>query len=243
MKKNIVVWAHRGASGDAPENTWAAFRLARLHGADGIELDVRLTADNVPVVMHDETLNRTTDAQGALQQYSLGELQHVDAGGWFAPQFAGESVPVLDRILQWAVGGVRLNIEVKEFAAGRAVVELLRRYPGCRALLSSFDHTLLAALRIRAPWLSIGFLSEARRWDQHIADAVACRAESIHPRQDQVTAEQVEACHVRGLAVYPWVVDDRVRFLELLEMGVDGMFTNYPDRLRRWRAGGDASPG
>jgi glycerophosphoryl diester phosphodiesterase len=232
--KQFVVWAHRGASGIAPENTLAAFRLAQFCGADGIELDVRPAADKVPVVMHDETLDRTTNAHGMLQRYAARDLQRIDAGSWFGPEFAGEPVPQLDGVLHWAGPDLLLNVEIKEFSAGMAVIDLLERYPDRRVLVSSFDHALLAALRARAPLLPIGFLSEARRWHEHLDAAIACRAESLHPRQDRVTAEQVEDCHVRGIKVYPWVVDGRERLLSLAAMGVDGVFTNYPARLRRW---------
>lgn len=231
--QNIIVWAHRGASGDAPENTLAAFKLAEQHGCDGIELDVRLTADGVPVVLHDDTLDRTTDVQGALAIYSAVDLRHIDAGSWFAAPFAGEVVPTLEQVLGWADGRLRLNLEIKEFAAGMAVKGLLERFPCCRVLVSSFDHALLEALRISAPEIPVGFLSEDRRWHRQVNAAVSCGAVSFHPRQDLVTSEQLEACHAQGLKVYPWVVDDASRFRALLRMGVDGVFTNYPARLRQ----------
>lgn len=233
--KKIVVWAHRGASCKAPENTLAAFRLAQRFGADGVELDVRLTADGIPVVMHDDTLDRTTDFNGELKDFSLADLQSVDAGSWFAPRYAGEPIPTLDQVLRWAASDLRLNLEIKEFAAGMAVVGLLERFPRCRALVSSFDHALLEALRRKATWLSVGFLSAQRHWVESIDDAVACGAESFHPRQDLVLPEHVRLCHARGLKVYPWVVDDRQRFKALLDMGVDGLFTNDPDQVCRWR--------
>lgn len=229
--KNVFVWAHRGASGVAPENTLAAFHAAEQAGANGVELDVRLSSDGCPVVMHDRTLDRTTNGRGPLAGFTLAELRRFDAGGWFAPQFAGEPVPGLEQVLKWASGRLRLNLEVKEFEAGLAVTALVKRYPACRVLLSSFDHGLLAALRKEAPWLPLGFLSEHRSWYREIEEAVACGAESFHPRQDFLAAEHVAQCHARGLKVYPWVVDDDERFRALLRMGVDGLFTNYPGRF------------
>lgn len=234
--KKIVIWAHRGASGDAPENTMSAFRLAEQAGADGIELDVRLTADGVPMVLHDDTLDRTTDIKGALATYSLRNLQHADAGSWFASQFAGEVLPALDQVLQWADERLSLNVEIKEYAAGMAVKDLLKHYPRCRVLVSSFDHGLLKALRANVPDLPVGFLSEDHCWHRQLKDAVSCGAHSFHPRQDLVTSEQITQCHALGLKVYPWVVDDLVRFKALLGMGIDGVFTNYPARLRQWQA-------
>lgn len=229
--KNVVVWAHRGASGEAPENTLAAFRAAERASADGLELDVRLTADGCPVILHDETLDRTTDGRGPLACCTLADLRRFDAGGWFGPQFVGEPVPMLEQVLKWAAGRLRLNLEIKEYAAGLAVAALVCRYPACRVLLSSFDHDLLAALRKQIPGLAIGFLSESRRWFEQIAAAAACGAESFHPRRDLLDGEQVALCHARGLKVYPWVVDDEATCRVLLGMGVDGFFTNYPGRF------------
>lgn len=234
--KKIVIWAHRGASGDAPENTMSAFRLAEKAGADGLELDVRLTADGVPMVLHDDTLDRTSDVQGALSAFCRNDLQHVDGGSWFAPQFAGEGIPALEQVLQWAEDRLYLNVEIKEYAAGMAVKELLDQFSRCRALVSSFDHELLKALRVSAPEMPLGFLSETCCWHQQLCDAVSCGAESFHPRQDLVTPEQIAQCHALGLKVYPWVVDDVARFRALLRMGVDGVFTNYPARLRQCQA-------
>jgi len=234
--EKIVFWAHRGASGDAPENTMSAFRLAEQAGADGLELDVRLTADGVPMVLHDDTLDRTTNVQGMLAAYSRRDLQHVDAGSWFAPQFAGEGIPALEQVLQWADERLYLNLEIKEYAAGMAVKELLNQFPRCRVLVSSFDHGLLKALRAQAPEMSVGFLSESRWWHRQLCDAASCGAKSFHPRQDLVTPGRIAQCHALGMKVYPWVVDDVARFRALLRMGVDGVFTNYPARLRQGQA-------
>ncbi|APG25261.1 MULTISPECIES: glycerophosphodiester phosphodiesterase [Syntrophotalea] len=243
MFQKTVIWAHRGASGKAPENTLAAFGLAELDGADGIELDVRMTADGVPVVMHDATLDRTTDDSGLLALRSLADLAGVDAGRWFGPQFAKESVPTLEQVLCQIQDRMLLNIEIKEFAAGVAVKRLLKRHARCRVLISSFDHAVLQALHLDAPELFLGYLSEDADWDRLIETAVANRAVSFHPRQDRVVAEQVELCHARGLKIFPWVVDEKKRAMTLLEMGVDGLFTNEPGSLRRWLAGVASSQG
>lgn len=233
--KRIIIWAHRGASGEAPENTLAAFRLAEQSGADGLELDVRLTADGKPVVLHDTALDRTTDLRGELASYRLCDVQHADAGIWFAKQFAGEVLPTVEQVLQWAGGRLYLNLEIKEYAAGIAVKELLERFPRCRVLISSFNHELLKALRENVPQISVGFLSETRRWHRQLRAAVSCGAESFHLRQDLITSEHVAQCHALGLKVYPWVVDDPGRFGVLLRMGVDGVFTNFPKRLCQWK--------
>ncbi len=108
------IFAHRGASGYAPENTMAAFQLAYWQGADGIETDVHLTKDNIPVLMHDERVNRTTDGSGFIQGYTLHQLKQLDTGSWFSPKFTGSRVVTLDEFLVWIRDkALYLNIELK----------------------------------------------------------------------------------------------------------------------------------
>ena len=108
-----LVIAHRGASGSAPENTMAAFSLAVERGAEVVELDVQMTADGYPVVIHNATVNRTTDGTGLVREKTLAELQTLDAGSWFETRFAGERVPTLEEVVTWARGRVALAIEIK----------------------------------------------------------------------------------------------------------------------------------
>jgi len=225
------VWAHRGASRRAPENTLAAFALAADSGADGIECDVHLSRDGVPVVIHDETLARTTDGRGAVGAKTLSELRRLDAGGWFGPAWGGEPIPTLEEVLSFAGSTLRVNIEIKSSAAGRAVLELLAAWPEARVLISSFDHRLLAALRRESATLPLGFLCESRLWRRAFRRAVSQRAESFHPRRDRLSPAMLKACHDAGLKVYPWTVDSPVEMRSLLRRHVDGWFTNEPATL------------
>lgn len=232
----FFLWAHRGASGAAPENTMAAFRGAEEAGADGIELDVQLSRDGVPVVIHDDTVDRTTDGGGAVGRLLLRELRALDAGSWFGPSFAGEAVPTLEEVLDWAGGRLRLNVEIKAAAAGSAVLELLRAFPRARILLSSFDHALLVRLRQADPDLPLGFLLDSPFWRRAVQRAAACGAESLNPRHDHVSGSMVATCHRLGLLVYPWTVDEPGRLERLVRLGVDGAFTNVPaEAVRRRR--------
>ena len=226
------LWAHRGASGRAPENTLAAFRAALEDGADGIELDVHLSRDGVPVVIHDPDLERTTNGRGAVAVRTLRELQGLDAGSWFAPEFAGERLPTLEEVFAWAGDRLLLNVEIKDAAAGRAVLLLYQSHPGVRILVSSFDHRLLAHLRRQAPALPLAFLWESRFWHRAVARAAAAGARSFHPRADRTSRQLVRACHCRGLQVFPWTVDSPETARKLLLQGVDGVFTNHVGRLR-----------
>ncbi len=231
MDKNFFVWAHRGASAEAPENTLAAFTAAEAAGADGIELDVHLSRDDVPVVIHDSTVDRTSSGHGAVARLRLSELRRLDAGSWFSPRFAGEPVPTLEEVLHWAEGRLRLNLEIKEYAAGQAILKLLPLYPRARILVSSFDHKLLAALRRLYPELPLGFLLDSVFWRGAVRRAVAAGAESLNPREDLVSRPLLAACRHHGLAVYPWTVDALPRISILARMGVAGVFTNDPLRV------------
>lgn len=224
----LFIWAHRGASSLAPENTLAAFILAESSGAPGIELDVHLSRDGVPVVIHDDTLDRTTSGKGAVRKARLAEIRSLDAGSWFAPAFAGEAVPTLEEVLRWAGSRLRLNIEIKTVEAGNAVLDLLAAFAEARVLVSSFHHPALVALKVRCPELAVGFLSDSPFWGKGLIRARDCGAESFNPRADRVSRRLVRACAEAGLKVFPWTVDDPDQFHRLRLLGVDGVFTNRP---------------
>ena len=232
---DFFIWAHRGASADAPENTLVGFVAAEAAGADGIELDVHLSRDGVPVVIHDERVERTTDGRGAVSELRLGELRRLDAGSWFSPRFAGEPIPVLEEVLDWADDRLRLNIEIKDASAGRALLDLLPRYPRARVLVSSFNHRLLESLRRVEPRLPLGFLFEEEGWQRVLRRALACGAESLHPREDRVSRPLLAACKRARLAVYPWTLDEPGRIRALRRLGIDGLFTNDPLAVARRR--------
>jgi len=227
-QRQFFIWAHRGASAVAPDNTLAAFAEAEAAGADGIELDIHLCRDGIPVVIHDDDVERTTDGRGQVAGLRLAELRRLDAGSWFSPRFAGEPVPTLEEVLTWAGDRLRLNLEIKDYLAGAAIVELLRQFPVARVLVSSFNHRLLADLRRAEASLPLAFLVDSRFWRGAVHRAAAAQAESLHPRQDLVDRVMSAACHHHGLAVYSWTVDDPQRIRELERLGVDGVFTNDP---------------
>ena len=236
-ESRLMIWAHRGASGRAPENTLAAFRAAEADGADGIELDVHLSRDGVPVVIHDDTLERTSDGRGPVGEINLAELRRLDAGSWFGAAYAGEGVPTLAEVFTWAEDRIRINVEIKDAAAGRKVCELLQAYPQVRVLVSSFDHRLLAQLRRVAPLLPLGFLCDSLFWHRALSRAVAAGAESFHPRLDRTGRHLIQACQGKGLRVYPWTVDSPRQALRLWRLGIDGLFTNHPAALFSLREG------
>jgi glycerophosphoryl diester phosphodiesterase len=233
MKDGFFVWAHRGASRIAPENTLAAFRAAEAAGADGIELDVHLSRDGVPVVIHDDTLDRTTDGHGPVRKARWSELRRLDAGKWFSADFSAERLPSLEEVLSWAAGRLRLNLEIKDTLAGRAVLELLSDFPRARILVSSFDHRLLEDLHMGVPDLPLAFLVDSRFWRRALSRAAACGAEALNPRYDRVSRPMITSCRSRGVAVYPWTVDEAETLVHLCRLGVDGVFTNDPESVVR----------
>lgn len=230
----LFVWAHRGASALAPENTLAAFRAAEAAGADGLELDVHLSRDGVPVVLHDDTLERTSDGRGPVAELTLEELQRLDAGSWFSPDFSGEKIPTLQEVLRWGGNRLRFNVEIKDSAAAQAVLDLSRSYPQASIVLSSFDHDVLSRLRCSAPQLPLAFLWEQPDWATAVERAAACAAESFNPLFHYLSAELITACHQRGLAVYPWTVDAVAGLERCGQLGVDGLFCNDPLRVLDW---------
>lgn len=225
------IWAHRGASNEAPENTLAAFALAAAYGADGLELDIHLSHDDVPVVLHDETLERTTDGQGPVASWRLSDLQELDAGSWFRADYAGENLPTLLEVLAMFSGHLRLNLEVKEARAGLAVLDLLRDFPAADVLVSSFDWRLLARLRQLDAELPLGLLLDDGDWHRALRTAVELRAATLHPPVARVSRPLIAACHAASLPVHAWTVDDPAAARSLARAGIDGLFTNDPDRL------------
>lgn len=234
----VRVWAHRGASAEAPENTLTAFLRAVDLGARGIELDVQLTRDGVPVVLHDPTLERTTDGRGWVGDWNWAELRRLDAGGWFDKTFAGERIPSLSEVLAVVPEEVWVNIELK--TAPEAYPGLEERVAACvraagrrRVIYSSFDHSALERLGRMDPQAKLGLLYDGyllAPWDY--ARQAGLRVSSLHVRHWFVGRALVRAAHRRGLAVFAYTVNDPRRAAHLFRWGVDGLFTDNPRMLR-----------
>lgn len=223
--------AHRGASGRFPENTLRAFAAAVEAGADMCELDVRLTSDGGLAVIHDDTVDRTTDGRGAVGSLTLESLKRLDAGIKFGAEFIGERIPTLEDVFDLAGERIGLNIELKAAGAEPRVCELIRaRSAETRTIVSSFDWDALARIRHMAPRIRVGLL--ASRWPARLLGAASeMNADAIHPRFDMVTEDLCIAAHKRAVSVYVWTVDDPAAMRRLIAYGVDGIMTNFPRRL------------
>jgi glycerophosphoryl diester phosphodiesterase len=224
-----LIIGHRGASGDAPENTLAAFELALQQGADGIEFDVRLSADGQVVVVHDATVDRTTNGVGAISKLTLAELQALDAG-------LGQNIPSQDEVFESFGRSLLYNVEIKALSRRNDALELAvadrveAHGLQSQVLVSSFSpfsvrrarkhltrSTMLAHIR-QSGWLRV-----AHR---------LIRAEADHPHYPLVDAAYMEWARKRGLRVHVWTVNDAATAKEMARLGVHGIISNYPGQIR-----------
>lgn len=247
-----LVIAHRGASADAPEHTFAAYDQAVADHADVIECDLQLTKDGVLVCLHDTTVDRTTGgtATGRIDSFTLAQLRTMDFGAWFGPEFAGASVVPFEEQLRCYRGtGVRFYAETKAPAeySGKmepALVKLLRRLdlvPRGRAdvdrstvIVQSFDLGSLQAVKRLAPSLPTAWLWVAPSPEAPADGTRPAGVDVMAPTDTAVLANPglVAVVHTDGGAVHTWTVDDPAEMEQLLDLGVDGIFTNHPDVLR-----------
>jgi len=235
------VFGHRGAMGYAPENTFASFELAVAQGVDAIELDVHLTADDELVVIHDHRLERTTNGRGPVREHALAEIRALDAGARFGPELAGQRVPTLAEVLDWARDRCALDIEIKGGPAPYGgiearVVELIRRHAMAdRVLLISFDHPTVKRVKELAPEMATGVLYSGRPIDA-VPLARAAGADALMPYWANLRPDDVERAHAAGLSVHPWATSEADEIESLLLMGVDSVCSNHPDRVVASRA-------
>jgi glycerophosphoryl diester phosphodiesterase len=228
-----AVIAHRGASGTAPENTLVAFRRAAACGADMVELDVQLTRDGEVVVVHDFTLDRTTDGTGAIGAWTLAEIRRLDAGTWFAPAFRGEPIPTLGEVL--AAIGLPVNVELKPVGDQGLEARTLAAVRGAGALgrvvFSSFDPGSLERLRALTPEADIGILCDGPPGPAAMRLAGRVSARALHVRKDGATPEAFALARAAGLQIRVWTVNEPGEFTSLAAAGAHGVFTDYPERF------------
>lgn len=237
----IMVIAHRGFSGQAPENTRASFQKAVELGSDMIELDVRLSKDGQVVVIHDDTIDRTTNGRGKVADYSLKELKQFDAGSWFAPQFSGEQIPTLKEVLELAKGKILVNIEIKDESLGqysimdladRALQEVKKAGMEDQVIFVSFYPVALERIKERDSRIWVGLLYH-KPWNS-LPEVTGRRSFPVLGlRNSYLTKGKIARIHQEGMKVNVYTVNSEKEMEQFVGWGIDGIITNYPDRLTK----------
>lgn len=230
-----TIFAHRGASAYAPENTMAAFELAAIQGAQAVEFDVKLTTDKQVVIHHDQTLERTTNGTGHITKRSYAELKELDAGSWKSEKYRGEKIPLLSDVLEAVGKKVLINIELTNYATPMdglvsftaAIVK--KHNLQKRIMFSSFYFTNLVTARRLLPDVPIGLLILDGRqgWHQRMVSRLI-RFDADHPYLTDVNENMVTRLHKQNRRVNVWTVNDPKDMRDLRSMGVDGIFTDDP---------------
>jgi len=233
------VIAHRGYSSKAPENTMAALKMAVDFGVDGLEFDVHVTKDGEVVICHDESVDRTTNGKGLIVDYTYEELQKLDAGSWFSDEYKGEKIPRLTELFDLVRGSnLLLNIELKTGVSSyrrieKAVLKLIEDFSLTeQVIISSFNHYSLKEIKNISPKTATGILYMAglfEPWNY----AKAIDAQALHPYFRTLVPELVLEAKARGLQVNPFTVNEPDHIAAMLAMNVDGIITNYPERVGR----------
>jgi glycerophosphoryl diester phosphodiesterase len=232
----LLVIAHRGASAAAPENTIAAFELAIADGADGIELDVHLSRDDQPVVIHDVSVERTTDGSGSVRERTLRELKRLDAGGWHGPRFQGQRIQTLQEVFERFRDRTRFWIDLKggsDLYPGieERVVSMIEIYDVLdRVLVQSFDRTALDRIRSLNAETRLGVLTDTPPLRPLIGSLAP--PDALCPSADLVTDDDLTDIHAAGLDCYVWTVNEPAQMDRLIDSGVNGIITDRPGLLR-----------
>ena len=231
----MLVLAHRGYSGKAPENTMSAFELALEVGAHGLELDVHLTKDGEVIVIHDHLLDRTTNGTGLVEAHTLTELLQLDAGSWFGAEFKGEGLPTLEDVCRLVqTKDVLFNVELKTALGFEGLVDkvaaLLKKYDlEEKTIISSFNHYALAYFKEVKPHIKTGILYMAGLYNPWVY-AQSIGAGALHAYHETIVPEIVAECQQNGMMVNPWTIDDSSRMEQMLAAKVDAIITNEPKK-------------
>lgn len=237
MKKSLIL-AHRGASAYAPENTIIAFKKAIEMGADGFELDIHLSKDGSLIVIHDESVNRTTNGSGFIKDLTLDEIKKLDASSWYNPKFSKEKVPTLDEVLHLIKDTqLLINIEIKHGpffykSIEQKIVNCVVKYDmQDRVIVSSFDHYTLTKIKKIDPSVKTGalFVSRTNAPWKYIKKI---GADALHPHFISVTSELVKNCHENNIKIHTYTVNEPEHIKYLAKLGVDSIITNFPDRAK-----------
>ena len=222
----MKIFAHRGASGYAPENTLSAIKKAIEMKADGIEIDIQLTKDGKIVVIHDWKVDRTTTGRGFVYELNFGYIRSLDAGQWYTKDFIGEVVPTLEEVLD--IARKHSNIEEK-------MLEVLKKYPEKfdNIIVSSFHHDKIKKLQKLEPKLKLALLTDSEFIEiEKYLSTNGLNSYSYHPEINLISKKDIEILHKNGIKVFVWTVNKEEDLDYLVKLGVDGVITNYPDIMK-----------
>jgi glycerophosphoryl diester phosphodiesterase len=234
MMRQFKVIGHRGAAGHAPENTFAAFDRGLQLGVDGVETDIRATRDGVLVLLHDATVDRTTDGSGAVAELRWTEVRELDAGARFQEgqhPFGRQRVPRLDELLDRYGGRTTFRLELKARGVeGAALRQVRARRLLEQVVFTSFQAPAIAAIRVAAPEAQSALLSSAEAFDGAVIEAaLAVGANEVAPRATLVTPESLRRAQEAGLRVWAWGVRDRDVLRQAVAAGIGGCTLDFPD--------------
>ena len=216
----MLIYAHRGSSGTEPENTIRAFRQAITDGAGGVELDVHMSSDGVPVVIHDRDVSRTTNGQGNIDELNLGTIKGLNAGG-------GEKVPTLTEVLHLVASKLKLYVEVKQAGIAQTVIDVLEGYPNADWLIASFDLDTLRQARSISATAELWPISVTLT-DDILECAAEVRATAVSLNSIGATAETVKRLADAGLGLAVWTVNDVAEAQRVRQLGAVGLCTDVP---------------
>ncbi|KPN13108.1 glycerophosphodiester phosphodiesterase [Bacillus australimaris] len=231
----MYIIAHRGSSSAAPENTLAAFDLAVQQGADYIELDVQLTMDQQVAVIHDDTVDRTTNGSGLVKSYTMDQLKKLDAGSWFDQQYTNERIPTLQEILERYSQRIGILIEIKhpkrQIGIEKAVVDIINRFAYSRhIMIQSFDDASLQRVKAYAPSLRTAFIikpSAFKLTKRNLAE-YSLFADCLNMKKTMINRWWIDRIHSFGMDVFIWTVKDQKTADRIKTYPIDGVVTDHP---------------
>lgn len=240
---NFVVIAHRGASSYAPENTHSAFKLAIELNAEMIELDVSLSKDGIPVVVHDETVDRTTNASGLVSSFTLSELKNLETGAWFSEKYKGEPFPTLEEVLSYTKDKIAVNIEIKTEAvtnnpSGGIIEKALRivKEAGVsdQVLFSSFDYRAMEHLEQLAPEMPKAILYEKSQSGELLPSELVekYKVDAFNCSHRQLSDKWIEDLKANNIPFFIYTVNEKELMKKIIENGAKGIFSDKPDLLK-----------
>jgi glycerophosphoryl diester phosphodiesterase len=231
--QKVIITAHRGASGHAPENTLASFNKAIQLGTDFCELDAQETSDGVLIIVHDKNFKRTSGVDKNIWETSYAETKKIDAGSWYDKAFAGEKIPRLDEVINAVRGKAKLNIELKtnghEVKLAERVVALITQMDFIDdCIITSFDHAMINKVKEMNPKIKAGYIFS--KFPDF--DVFTSKADLLSVNSSLVDKEFVEKAFKNGKEVHVWTVNDEKDMKKFIDLNVTSIITNYPDKVK-----------